>query len=285
MKSVINLRVFNEKIAPLVLAGTLALSLSSCGSVDMSELSTKDLLAIESVADLTTLDELIENDKLKTNIVAEADQLERYMDIVDKVSKLDFEGVEELRPLSEEEKNAIPSLTDEEIEELIEQSKSKNKDLKSLEDKIIALKKLMYLKEYCNSWVKDYGREISIDFMMASVKASVANELGISIDDYHKIKIPALLHSSGDELPNYCIEYEGEIYRISSGDRELWDTINYIYRVQTADKINDGTRFATFRKALNYGKTTIAAGCKLNGDALVNQNDYSYIKDNFIPKK
>lgn len=286
MKNVKSLNL--KKITSLLLAGATAFTLSSCGTVEMSSLTTKDLLEIEDVKDATLIDELIDAGKLKSGeestIVEQADKLERYMNIVDKTSSIDLTGVDELIPLTEDEEKKVLEMSDEELATLIEQAKSKEKDLKSLENRIIALKKIYYLNKYCNEWIKVNGRNISIDFMIAAVKASVACELGLEPDEYSQVSIPALL-SHNPERDCYIIEVGDKNYIIKSSTEELWNTIDYIYTVQSANHITDETRFPTFRKALNYAKTTIAAGCSVKDDKLEERYSSSHIEENFVPKQ
>ena len=100
------------------------------------------------------------------------------MRIVELTDKLDFTGVDQLKPLTSEECAEALGLTPEEVEVLINLSKYKGDDVVQLEQKLDALKKLNYLNKTCKEWVYENGDYICERMMMVSIKASVAAEFG-----------------------------------------------------------------------------------------------------------
>ena len=284
MKGINKLQV-SRKLATILLAGTMAFSLTACGGhVDMKMLTPSEVLEIQDVKDVTLIDELIAAGMLnysgELDIIEAADQLERYLDIIDVLKDMDFKQVSDLDKLSDEEYQEVFSLPIEEIEKLKEEANYKGKDLVLTERKLKALKQLNYLYNYCTIWAHENGQDISFEFMMAAVKGSVADELELGVEDYKTIKLPPAARSASSE-PDYFIVCVGDKnYKVPVGAGELWNTINYIYEVQTA-KLTEETEYPTYRKALNYAKTTMAAGANAKKDKLTEQYNASYIKENY----
>ena len=283
MKGIKGLHV-SPRFAALLLATSMAFSLTGCGGhVDMKTLSPSEVLEIQDVKDVTLADELIANNQLTfyedLDVIEAADQLERYLDILDITKGMDFTNVGQLQPLTDEQYQEALSLPLEEIRTLKEQAAYTGKDIVQLEQKLKALKQLDYLDRHCEEWVHRYGQSISIQYMMAAVKGSVADELELSVDDYKKITIPP--RRSFSEPEEYTIEVGDTIYRVPVGVGEIWNTIHYIYEVQDATLEGD-KEYETYRKALNYGKVTMAAGCNEKKGKLTEQYSASYIEKNYV---
>ena len=280
-----NVRVFKEKLVPLAIAGVMAVSMTACGGqVQMKNVDFGVLMEEEQIQDVTIIDELIARGELRfddnLNLLEAADQLDRYMRIVELTDKLDFTGVDQLKPLTSEECAEALGLTPEEVEVLINLSKYKGDDVVQLEQKLDALKKLNYLNKTCKEWVYENGDYICERMMMVSIKASVAAEFGM--DDLGGVTIPPR-HSVSEPEP-YLIEVDGERYSIPTSEGEIWNTINYLYELQGSDLDNGDqeNRFKTYDKAINFAKTTIAAGSNIKNNKLVSQYDAGYIEGNFV---
>lgn len=287
MLNIKNLNVVKEKIIPLALAGSLALSLSACGGkVEMSSIDFDDLMAIESVQDATIIDEMVGEGNLQynddMNILEAADQLYRFMDIVEVTDRVDYTGVDSLEPLSNDTYASTLSLNREEVEALVELSKYKGEDVVALEAKLTALKKLNYLNSYCKEWVNANGNMICEDIMIAAVKGSIADEL--ELDGFAGINIPPRRTTVSDGPEDYFITVDDESYRVPMGEGEIWNTINYVYELQGSDlgTVDQEQRYETYRKAINYAKTTIAAGSNVKNNKIVTQYDAGYIEGNFL---
>ena len=288
MKGIKKLNIYH-KMTAFLLAGTMAFSLSACnGHVDMKSKSPSNLLEIQEVKDITLLDELMAANELyyfgELDVVEAADQLERYLDIIDLLKKMDFSGVSELEPLTEEQYQEPFSLPLEEIEKLVEKATYKGKDLAQTEEKLIALKQLDHLYTECTNWVHQNGQDVSIAFMIASVKASLASELGLSTEEYSNIIIPPARRSVSNGPEPYMINVGNEHYMVPVGSGEIWNTMDYIYEVQGAT-LEGEKEYQTYRKSLNFGKTTIAAGSDIKkNNKVVEQNGESYIKKHILEK-
>lgn len=288
MINIRNLKIVKEKLVPLALAGTLALSLTGCtGEIDLSNVSITDIMSNQSIKDVTLIDELIENNMLQSvddqSIVDAANQLEKYINVCEELERAQLENVDNLRPLSEQDKEVAARLSEDAIRKLIEIAKKKPTTLKEMEDKVIAQKELNYIYNLYKDWINKNGKTISIDIMIAAVKASIADELEISPDDYYKIIIPPSRGSTEDGPGDRYIQVDEKYYRIPRSSSEIISTIDYIYAVQIYNP-DDATRYATYKKAINYAKTTISAGANLKDDKLESQYSKKYIEENFGKK-
>ena len=276
------IKKLNVNIPALLLAGAMSLSFAGCSTVDMKDITPSALVDIQDVKDSTLLDELVEQGRLmyseKLNVVEAATKLERLLNILDLLKSVDFKDVESLQPLSNEESEKVLSFSDEQIKELIDQSSYKGKEVLLLEKKLTALKQLDYLRKYSNEWIKLNGASVSEKFMISAVKASVADEFGLSVDQYDMITImPCDTNNSN----SYNIQVGDTMYHVPMSASEIWDTMDYTYKLQTAVPTEE-TLAATCRKALNYGKITIAAGSNVKKDTIVEQYDSSSIKKNYV---
>ena len=288
MKGINKLTIIKTKLAPILLSGTMALSLTSCGgrgSVDMSSRTMKELLAIEQIKNSTQLDELSENGELnyndKINYIQAADKLEKYITRIQKIEeKVEFKGVKELTPLPEEELKETLKISEKDLDKLIKNASYDGDDLKKIEDKLAALKKLEYLKKTYKSWVNKHGLDISINIMMASVKAGVADELNVP---YESIVIPPVSRGKEDSNSIYNIKVSDKKYKVSVSEEELWNTINYIYDVQKAN-LDSNTEYDTYLKAINFAKTTMSSGVNVKNNNLETQYSASYIKKHYLKK-
>ena len=86
----------------------------------------------------------------------------------------------------------------------------------------------------------DDGENISLRVMFGTVKAAVADDLGLSYEDISSITIPEYFYS-GDGPEDYSIKVNDTAYRIPLSSEEIWNTVNYIYEVQHAS-LKDETR-------------------------------------------
>lgn len=279
----------------LLLAGCL-FNLTGCyGNVDMDTVTLESLMEDDDIKDSTLIDELIaageldfepydEKHDFHENLIEASDRLERYMDIVDVTSYLDYKDVDKLDPLLEKDLEGLKDISLEEVNNLVEIATSDKKDLVSMENKLKAIKKLNYINTFCNEWIIANGKRISEKMMKVSVKASIANELDYTTDDYKYIGIrPRIEKEPGD----YIIDIKDDkALKVPQSSEEIWNTINYVYAVENAD-FDDSLRErerATYRKSLNFAKTTLAAGAEIKKDKVKPENDASDIKKSYIKK-
>lgn len=283
-----NLKFVKAKVIPLLLAGTIStVGLTGCnGTVNMSDITFGQLLEISDVKDNTLMDELLEQGGCQfeedMTYLEAADLLIRYMDIVEKLDKINFDGVSELRKLTDAEYIETLDYTDEDIDLLIETiKKAKMDDLVDEENKLTAYKKLNFLNDYCNEFIHENGERISERVMLLSVKTAVADELDLPVDEIGSITIPK---SNGNSEPeSYAIDVNDKRYYVPLNSEEMWNTINYIYQLQSAN-LTDKTEKETYRKAINYAKTTMAAGVNIKGNKIKIDHNAHEIQENYLGK-
>ena len=282
MENIKNLKLYKKGLSVLLAAAT-TVTLSSCsGYADMKSLTPSEVLSISEVQDVTMVDEMIEAGKLRyeddMTIIEAADQLERFMDISDMLKNVNLEGADQLSSLTADEYNQTLNLNVDEVNLLIEMASYNGKDVVKQEQRVNAVKRLNYLYNYCNEWIRENGQDVSIKYMMAAIKGAVADELDLSVDDYSSITIPSA--SLSDEATPYTIKVDEQRYEVKESVGELWNDINYIYAVQDYDPEN-GNEFETYRKAINFAKTAMAAGANVKNNNLEEQYNASYIEKNY----
>ena len=117
--------------------------------------------------------------------------------------------------------------------------------------------------------------------MLAAVKCNIADELDIPVGKYSEIVIPPAHRSNSTGPEQYSIKVGDQVYTVPVSSDEIWNTINYIYEIQGA-KLDGKKEMQTYRKALNFGKTTIAAGSDIKGkNKLVPHYNIKYIRRNY----
>lgn len=292
MKGIKNLKIRKTALITLI-ASSLAITGCSksrlTGTANLSSVSFQELMANDDIKCITIADELIEENKLLYNdddtIFDAADKLEKYLNIIDKINGFNFVGAESLESLDEQTKEEAKNYSLEEINNLIAFAKTKDNDLVSLEKKIDATKKLFYLQNYCKEWIMDNGQRISEQLLKTTVKCSVGAELNYSCNDYNCIFIPPR-----NEIPSdggfYCIDTNNGRYRVKSNAKEIYNSIGYIYDIQMSSfsEKSKNNLYDTCRKALQYSKTTMAAGCEIKKDKIVEHNNACEIEKQFIRK-
>ena len=283
MKNIKNLRV-KSTIIPVLLAG--AVSLTGCnGKVDMKSFTFDELLSYENVKDVTLLDELADDGKIrfnnKLNVLEAADMLEKYINIVKMTDSIDFSEVDDLRKLSNREYYDTLNLSEKQVKELVEQGSRKSKTLKDTEEKLDTIKKLDFLNSYCKKWINDNGKNISLSIMENAVRASVADEFDVTVDDYYLVSIPGEQSSLAEEAIPYSVIVGDNNYSLDVNYNEMWNTISYIFDIKNTD-IEDQSKYDTYLKAINFAKTTIAAGSNIKNGDLEAQYDAHYIKKKYL---
>ena len=277
-----NLKINKQKALPLFFAGVISLSLSGCGNnIVMGDTSLDELSNIEEVKELTLLDELEETDKG----LSRGKQLENYLYLLDELKSYDFTGIDELRPLPEEEYKQLDNMTLEEYGEILNEANVIDVDLVTMEKRLDAIKKLYYLNNYCKQWVENNGVEVVLELMKNSVKANAAVELNIPVEEFDSILIKE--RPSVNEInPKYIIIANDKEYAINPDDHAIWDTIDYIYKIQNPNLMSDEERKKykedptdAYKKAIDLSKITICSGSNLkDGNILESQNSKDYIK-------
>ena len=264
MKEIKKFKVY--KMLPFILASSIALS--GCSKNDRETAPLSEIMQVPDVKDLTLIDELMESGMIlkidNQDIIEAADRLKKYMNIVDEVKEIDFSEIDSLKPLPEEDIQKIMGYSVEEVRVLKSIVNGKPQSMKGMEDKVSAYKKLYYLKTHCQEWINENGYNTSLALLMTSVKAALADELGISADKYHTIAIASAKRSNKDEPSDYVItvgedEWDQEKYIVPSSESRIWNAINDVYELQSVG-ISKGKENETYRKIIEEAATVITTG-------------------------
>lgn len=285
-----------KKLVSLLLTlSCVIVTFTSCaGKVKMNSLSPKQLLSISDVADDTLMDELIENGYLNhygtdMDIVSAAEQLENYLNTIDRLKDMDFSQVPLLEPLSDEDKDSVTLLSYSDIATLIEQSQYKGNEPVKQEKKLHALKLLKQLYDDCISWVSQNGQSISIRYMMSAIKAALADELDLPLDQYPNIEICGVLSKDSDD--DFSISVNGHPYTVKWSAHGINNAISYTHACQNANLAYDTesdreNAFETFRKSLNFAKVVIAEGMNVDDkDRITTEKSDSYVESVYVKRK
>ena len=273
-----NLKVNKKTIAALLTAGTISLMCTGCGVIDTSEVSFNDVLENPIVQDITVLDDEAKTDDSIKHDFEDVKKLEIALEIYNLNRTMSFEEVDSLIPLTDEEKEELLKLDIDEIKEIKEISQDNHTDLLSLENRLIATKKIAYLDEYYRDFLKEKGLVVSERILKDSIKGSIASEKNTSTD---YVKIGSMPSKDLDFL---TITIEGEEYKVKTSNKEMWNGIEYIYSIELADEehMDEEDIRDTCIKALDFAKTITLKGSNIKDDKIVEQYSNGYVKKNVL---
>lgn len=279
-----------KKPLAFLLAGAISFTVSGCKSKELSmhDYSFDELINNEEIKNSTILDELIANHELdyfdelnpynydRDNYLEMADELEKRIAVIELLNTINFSEVDFLEPLSYEERNDCFNLSLDEIQELIDMA-SRGRSLQEKEEQITAFKKLKYIKDSTQNWINNYGDYIYEMVLKYSLKASIADECHVSIDD---VVFPTL--TGGDrKVDHYIVHVNGEVFTISDKDSpDLWNAVSYYYFI-TTPSVDEGETdlLEKYKKALNFAKEALVIGSNRVDDSLQQQYSLDYIKE------
>lgn len=254
------------KIKTVALLTTLAsmgstILLSGCGEAkDLSNITYNELLEDNDVKDNTLLDEKKNNNYFTIdgiNYIEAADQLVRNINIAKELDKVDFKDTKELNnKLTDVEKEEALNYSLVQITGMIGVLNEKADSLKDLEHQLKLYQKLDYLKDYCKEYIEKHGRNITLKVMKESVKASIADDLGDSLELIDNIKIPE--KSKIDNL-DIRVLINGDRYNVEKNSITS-KTIDYIYAIQRAENISGEQEYNTYLKGIDLAKKMTVAG-------------------------
>lgn len=272
-----NLMVNKKTVLALLTTGTMLLS-TGCGAIDTSELSFNDVLENPIVQEITVLDEEKENNDFIKRDIEDVKKLETAIEVVNLNKKDTFDEVDSLIPLTEEEKEETLSLDIDEIKKLKDMSTNSDTDLLSLENRLIAVKKIAYLDKYYRDFLNKEGLSVAENILKDSIKGSIAAEKNISTD---LVKIGSMPSKDLDFL---TITVDGEDYKVKTSNKELWNAIEYVYSIELCDKENmeEEEIKNTCIKALDHSKIVLLTGSNIKDDKIVEQYSNSYVKKNIL---
>ena len=273
-----NLKINKKGIASILTAGTIAFTMTGCGNIDTSELSFDEVLSNKAVQEITALDdEQKTNEDIKESL-DDITRLETAFQVLELTKYEDYSDVDKLIPLTDKEKEELLDLDMSEIKKIMNKSKKIDNDLVTLENKLIATKKMAYLNNYYRDFIHNYGLGISERALKASVKGSIASEKNCSIND---IKIGKMPNRHDEEIH---ITIKGDKYKLKPGNKAMWNAVEYIYAIELSDQesMSDKDILETCQKALDYSKAVTLKGSNIKDDKIVEQYSNKYVKKNIL---
>ena len=282
-----NLKVSNnitkKRISALAIAGIMGISsmlgFSSC-SKNQEKVDETLSTVTEVFKDNTKLDEAIKLEvaMYKDMSITEAcDKLEKAINIVKKLENVNFDGVEELDKLSEEEYNKALNMSEEEVDILLEEynNASKDKDsLKSEEIKLKSIKKLDYIYRKHKTFVDNNAKDISKELLMFTTKSTIAEALNIKGEDLNTITYPW-----GNSNPEMIVSVNDKNNYILKRNAEgIGAAVNTLYDM---DSKNDELTYDYYLEIINLAKKTIMIGATKEKAGILDPNDKIVSKDKF----
>lgn len=279
-----------KKPLAILLAGAIGFTVSGCKAkkLSMEDYTFDELITNEEVMKSTVLDELVANHEIdyldeldpykvdRDNYLVMADELEKRIAIMELLNTVNLSEVDSLEPLSYQEENDCLNLSLDEIHELIDTA-SRGRSLQEKEEQIIAFKKLKYIKESTQNWINTYGNSIYEMVLSYSLKASIADECHVSVND---ISFPPLIRVD-KENDQYTVNVSGESYTISQNNSpELWNAVSYYYVITTpGEDEGEVDLLDRYKTALNYAKEALVVGSNRVDDSFQQQYSLDYIKE------
>lgn len=273
----------NKKLISLFTAGALTMC-TGCGKANAKDISLDEIFANDQVKAITTIDEEVKTKDLMYDdvfsILDKAEQLEEAIEIFDILEDTDYKDVDLLKDLETNEKDEALEADIKEIKKLKKQSEDTAKDLLTIENRLIAIKKLALIKKNNHDFIRNEGITIAKDFIKTAVKGSVAAEANTKID---KIKIGSY---KGKDIESISITINGDEYKVKPSNKKMWNGIDYEYVIEMSDFKNasDKEIVDTCRKAINYSKDIILSGSNIEDNEIVKQYSDSYIKEKILQK-
>lgn len=210
----------------------------------------------------------------ETSIIQAADKLETYIDTVEKLESYNFEDIKELDKLSKEEYEFADNLTKEDIILLMQIVDTNNDSLKSQEARIKAMKMLDFVNKKEKKWIKDNGKEITLELLSWAVKSSIGEYLGLPADEVENIEIPPAKKIS--DMKFYVI-YDDQRYNISSSKANIYDSLYYYYQINSVENPEQYDK-DIYKEAINSAKITTMTGINEENYSLQNERNLKEAK-------
>ena len=283
----------NTRLVSLILAGTLTLSTTGCGKKETNLMPIDELLQIEEVQDLTLIDELIKAGKLyyglNSNIIEEASYLEKFLQIEQITKEMNYQEIyANIEEYQKEEKkfNANINLWDltlGEVETLKEKAKMNVKSYTDITTRQKALQMLYYINQSAKEMVEYNGANTLILLLFTAVRASVAEDLSLGVEEFNTVNILDSAPSKTGK-DSYYIIIKDEPYEIKPSEKELWESLDYAFRLrQMTPPIRYDYDF--YKKGLDLAKMVILEGTNVKKDTIKQERSSSYVKKNYTQDK
>lgn len=251
-------------------------SVSSDTIID--ELDEEGMFTYTTIKNFDRDNHLLPDETISMTVAA--DQLVDFIKIKKAIRKANivFENIDSLKPLTEEELEKISTIKLDDVEELIELSKYRGKDLQALEQRIVSVKMLNDIYNRVSRWVRTNGRPIGIDTLMYSIKGAIGEDFNLDASDYSMIEIGDRPGTKRDVFSSFEVKVGDNTYK-TKATQKLRSTISYLYEMQEFDPglVDEEREENTYLEAINRAKEMMARGVNRTGNKLIDQNSESYV--------
>ena len=256
-----------------IVARLLLVSLLTGGVVFEENYNKKNTKINESFTEVvdtfntdTKLDEAVDNNLASykdMTVIESLDTLEEDIEIVNLLDRVNLNNKQNI-DLSEEDYAFGDSLTKEDVIillQVIESEKEKNINKKAKAKEI-----LNYAKNKREEWIEKNGRKVVLKSLSWTVKSSMAEELGLPVEEIKDIEIPTL--KKVKDLDFYLI-YGDDKYFVQSQSDSIFNALYYYYQIDSSSDLQ-GEEYRVYSDAINAAKVLTMTGIQTENHELGN---------------
>lgn len=256
-----------------IVARLLLVSLLTGGVVFEENYNKKNTKINESFTEVvdtfntdTKLDEAVDNNLAfykDMTVIESLDTLEEDIEIVNLLDRVNLNNKQNI-DLSEEDYAFGDSLTKEDVIillQVIESEKEKNVNKKAKAKEI-----LNYAKNKREEWIEKNGRKVVLKSLSWTVKSSMAEELGLPVEEIKDIEIPTL--KKVKDLDFYLI-YGDDKYFVQSQSDSIFNALYYYYQIDSSSDLQ-GEEYRVYSDAINAAKVLTMTGIQTENHELGN---------------
>ena len=214
----------------------------------------------------TKLDEAVDKNLASykdMTVIESLDTLEEDIEIVNLLDRVNLNNKQNI-DLSEEDYAFGDSLTKEDVIillQVIESEKEKNINKKAKAKEI-----LNYAKNKREEWIEKNGRKVVLKSLSWTVKSSMAEELGLPVEEIKDIEIPTL--KKVKDLDFYLI-YGDDKYFVQSQSDSIFNALYYYYQIDSSSDLQ-GEEYRVYSDAINAAKVLTMTGIQTENHELGN---------------
>lgn len=256
-----------------IVARLLLVSLLTGGVVFEENYNKKNTKINESFTEVvdtfntdTKLDEAVDKNLASykdMTVIESLDTLEEDIEIVNLLDRVNLNNKQNI-DLSEEDYAFGDSLTKEDVIillQVIESEKEKNINKKAKAKEI-----LNYAKNKREEWIEKNGRKVVLKSLSWTVKSSMAEELGLPVEEIKDIEIPTL--KKVKDLDFYLI-YGDDKYFVQSQSDSIFNALYYYYQIDSSSDLQ-GEEYRVYSDAINAAKVLTMTGIQTENHELGN---------------
>lgn len=256
-----------------IVARLLLVSLLTGGVVFEENYNKKNTKINESFTEVvdtfntdTKLDEAVDKNLASykdMTVIESLDTLEEDIEIVNLLDRVNLNNKQNI-DLSEEDYAFGDSLTKEDVIillQVIESEKEKNVNKKAKAKEI-----LNYAKNKREEWIEKNGRKVVLKSLSWTVKSSMAEELGLPVEEIKDIEIPTL--KKVKDLDFYLI-YGDDKYFVQSQSDSIFNALYYYYQIDSSSDLQ-GEEYRVYSDAINAAKVLTMTGIQTENHELGN---------------